>query len=322
MLSSLRRVLTDAWSAWQAFWFTPTDPSTLCLIRVLAGGMLFYTHLVWSKGLTDFFDPTAGWNGELLPVTHANPFYFSVFDYIAAPWLRWTVHVAFLLVFLLLTLGLYSRLMAVLALFAALSYVERVTPGAFFGLDKANVMLAMCLAVGPCGARYSLDRWRAERRGAGGAPPPRASANLAIRLLQWHLCAVYLFGGLGKLQGDMWWDGRAVWFAVASYEYRSIDATWLAWRLPVVDFLTHATVALELFYCCGVWNRWTRPWVVLGIMGMHAFIGGAMGMITFGLAMMIANLAFVSPAVVRWVVDPLAARLSTGPAPRAAAAPA
>ncbi|MEM1305670.1 MAG: hypothetical protein AAGG46_12275, partial [Planctomycetota bacterium] len=150
-------------------------------------------------------------------------------------------------------------------------------------------------------------------------PPPSIGANLAVRLIQVHLCIVYLFGGLGKVQGDRWWDGGAVWFAVASYEYRSIDMTWLSRvvdlgfvqldLLYLGEFLTHATVALEVFYCCLVWNRRLRPWVVLAAIGMHLFIGLAMGMMTFGLVMIYANLAFVSPVVMRRLFDPPASRV-------------
>src|SRR2546430_17684534 len=43
--------------AWDRFWFTPTKPHTLALIRILGGGMLFYTHLVWTIGLSDFLGP-------------------------------------------------------------------------------------------------------------------------------------------------------------------------------------------------------------------------------------------------------------------------
>ena len=51
----------EVWEAWNEFWFSPTSPSTLSAIRVLAGMMLLYTHLVWSFGLTGFF----GQNGYL-----------------------------------------------------------------------------------------------------------------------------------------------------------------------------------------------------------------------------------------------------------------
>ena len=44
-------------AGWNRFWFQPTDPATLGLIRICAGAMLFYTHLVWSLDLTAFFGP-------------------------------------------------------------------------------------------------------------------------------------------------------------------------------------------------------------------------------------------------------------------------
>ena len=38
-------------AGWNRFWFQPADPATLGLIRILAGAMLLYTHLVWSLDL-------------------------------------------------------------------------------------------------------------------------------------------------------------------------------------------------------------------------------------------------------------------------------
>jgi hypothetical protein len=45
---------------WNHFWFTPQDPATLGLIRILVGTMLFYTHVVWSLDLEGFFG-AGGW---------------------------------------------------------------------------------------------------------------------------------------------------------------------------------------------------------------------------------------------------------------------
>ena len=47
MIATTRDYLSEVWEAWNSFWFTPTSPSTLSAIRVLAGMMLLYTHLVW-----------------------------------------------------------------------------------------------------------------------------------------------------------------------------------------------------------------------------------------------------------------------------------
>ena len=239
----------ELWQAWNRFWFQPADPATLSLIRVLAGGMLLYTHFIWSFDLSGFIGPDGYTPVEFLrhqihvpPAGPDNPnpvapwSLWSMFFWIQSTWLLWTVHVLALIVFFCLFVGLFSRTAAVLGYFLAVSYVNRVTPGAFFGLDKTNCMMAMYLLLGPCGARYSLDRlWRLKRGGATD-PEPSTSANLAIRLMQVHLCVMYLFSGLAKMQGATWQMGTAVWWAAASYEYQALDLTWLA-AWPVLTAL-------------------------------------------------------------------------------------
>jgi Vitamin K-dependent gamma-carboxylase len=200
--------------------------------------------------------------------------------------------------------------MAVLAYVIAVSYANRITPGVYFGLDRINCLLAMYLMLGPCGARYSLDRiWRL-RRGAPTEAPMSTAANLAIRLLQLHMCIIYFFSGLGKLQGQSWWSGDAVWISSAIQEYQYlVDMTWLVRHSWLVNIMTHATVFWELSYCALVWPRLTRPWVLMMAILVHGGIAVAYGMPTFGLVMLIGNLAFVSPETVRAWVDPVANRI-------------
>jgi membrane protein implicated in regulation of membrane protease activity len=52
-----------------------------------------------------------------------------------------------------------------------------------------------------------------------------------------------------------------------------------------------------------VWPRLIRPIVIAIGIGMHLGIGIFLGMWTFGLSMIIANIAFVSPWVVRRLFD-------------------
>jgi hypothetical protein len=336
MIAVTRNYAAEVWEAWNEFWFRPVSPSTLSAIRVLAGTMLLYTHLVWSLDLNAFFGPNGWLPAELMhdvhqagndpdgpgPLTGAKRMIWTHFDFVQTPKLMWAVHVVALSIFFCLTIGFFSRIMAVLAYLLAVSYANRVTPGAYFGLDKINCMLAMYLMLGPCGARYSVDRlWRLRR----GAPPevaPSASANAAIRLIQLHMCVIYLFSALGKLQGRSWWSGDAVWYSVATLEYQSLDMTWLWHHQYLVNFLTHVTVFFELSYAALIWPRLTRPWMLLLAVLLHGGIAVALGMPTFGLVMLIGNLAFVSPKTVRKVFDPIARRISlavVGKAGRAAA---
>lgn len=304
--AAVRGHVAELLRAWDRFWFTAIDPATLSAIRVVTGLLLLWTHLVWSLGLSAFFGPEGWLPADLYAPATADRVAFSYWDWIGPAWLRWGVHAVNLVVFAMLAVGLFSRFAAVWSFFAAVQYATHVTPGAFFGLDKINCLLAMYVMLGPCGARYSVDRLRRLRAGDDDDPPESWTANLALRLIQLHLCVVYLFSGLGKLQGVRWWDGTATWFSIANPEYRSLDLTWMAHWLWLVDLLTHATVFWELFYSCLVWNRLARPWVLLGALGAHGFIGLAMGMPEFALAMLTANVAFLSPALVRRVLDPAA----------------
>ena len=324
MIAAARNYAAEVWEAWDEFWFAPTSPSTLSAIRVLAGAMLLYTHLVWSFDLTAFFGPNGWLPADLMhavdqasndpdgpgPLTGPRRLTWTHFDFVQTPRLMWMVHGLALFVFACLTIGFFSRTMALLAYLLAVSYANRVSPGAYFGLDKINCMLAMYLMLGPCGARYSVDRlWRL-RRGAPPEVPPSSSANVAIRLIQLHMCVIYLFSALGKLQGDTWWSGDAVWYSVATLEYQSLNMTWLWHHQYLVNFLSHLTVFFELSYSALIWPRLTRPWMLLLAVFLHGGIVFALGMPTFGLVMLIGNLAFVSPKTVRRIFDPIARRIS------------
>src|SRR3979409_1803188 len=124
----------------------------------------------------------------------------------------------------------------------------RIPPAAYFGLAKVSCMLALYLIFGPCGARYSVDRlWRLRR--GNTEVPASASANLAIRLIQVHMCIIYLFSGIGKIQGEPWVTGDASWLSFAMSEYQSLDMTWLASHEGLFNLIYHAPVVLGLSYC-------------------------------------------------------------------------
>src|SRR5437763_1238528 len=76
---------------------------------------------------------------------------WEYFSSIHSPALLWTVHIAALVIFAMLTAGLFTRLTSIFAFLCAVSYVNRV-PGALFGLDDTELMLAAYLMIGPSGA--------------------------------------------------------------------------------------------------------------------------------------------------------------------------
>jgi hypothetical protein len=327
-----RDLIRDAVAGWDRFWFTPIDPATLGLVRLLAGALLLYTHAIWTLDLEAFFGnhswttreaaeslaarpPAADATASSAPVheTDANdtaddlpmtPALWSHLWWIPpdAPRARFASHVAALLVFTLLMLGCCSRVMAALAWLLVISYIHRAR-ATEFGLDHVNGMLAMYLWIGPCGGAFSLDRvwrrWRAGWHRGWPAVVPSVGANISLRLLQLHLCVVYFFSAIGKLQGVYWWNGQALWYVLADPEYRSFDVEWLA-RWPVlVAVLTAIVVYWELSFCFLVWPSRLRPLVLAVAVPLHLGIAFGMRIAPFGLGMLIACLSFVPSWVVR-----------------------
>jgi hypothetical protein len=256
--------------------------------------MLLYTHGVWSLALQTFFS-----DDGVLPRDYARLLYsdgnglWSHWHWVQSPAAMWIVHGLALATFALFAAGCWTRVTAILSFLWTVSYAHRAT-GALFGLDQINCLLTLYLAIGPSGAAYSVDRWLRARRQAS-EPAASVPANISLRLMQVHLCVVYLFAGLSKLQGASWWDGEAIWGAIASADYQTWDLTGLAHAMWLVNLITLIAIGWEVSYPFLIWNRHARPIYLALAVGVHLGIGVYMGMITFGLIMIIANMAFLPP---------------------------
>jgi hypothetical protein len=91
--------------------------------------------------------------------------------------------------------------------------------------------------------------------------------------------------------------------------------------------MTHVTILWEVYYVALIWPRRTRYWMLALAVPLHLGIGIFLGMMTFGLVMLIANLAFVEPEFVRAALSwrpgkGRGAGANAGPADLAAAKPA
>lgn len=298
--------------AWDRFWFTPKAPHTLGVIRIATGLMLLYAHLVTATHLFSFVGDDAWINnatiagihgGEYAPPDAARSYLWNISNSL----LLVLHHLLTIVVTACFAAGFLTRITAPLAWWFQLMLVHRMT-GTLFGLDQVTTMLVMYLMLAPSGAVFSVDsmlrrkllpKIAADRRLAWLFPDdsPSSATTIATRLIQIHLCIVYLFGGLWKARGTSWWDGTAIWFAISNAQYQSIDVTWIG-RFPrLFSALAHITVFWEIFYCALVWPKLTRPIVLAIAVAVHGGIALFLGMITFGTIMIVANMAFLSPAI-------------------------
>ncbi|HEY1860307.1 MAG TPA: HTTM domain-containing protein [Gemmataceae bacterium] len=349
------------------FLFNPADPTTLGLIRICAGLVVLYVHLVYVFNLQDYFgengwyslstatefrkefpvgpprassqtdDPYASLAGtsdtperrayrlkwDIDPALLIDQGYqtWSIWFHVTDPIWMTIITIAMLVVMVLFTLGVCTRVTSALTWMSALFFIHRNTT-ILYGMDSIMSVLLLYLMIGPSGAALSVDRWLARRWKAkrtgqkvggildGAAPAPSVGANFALRLMQIHYCIIYFASGTSKLQGPAWWGGTALWFVYANPEFAPMhlrlykefvfylaDHLWVRETFLAVG--AASTIVLELSLPFLIWIRRWRPYMIAAAVLLHAGIGVIMGLTTFSLLMLCLLLAFIPGEAVR-----------------------
>lgn len=250
---------------------------------------------------------------------------FSFWFHVTEPGEMIAVHVGVLIVLLMFTLGLFTRITSVLTWLATVSYLHR-DPQILFGQDTMMNILLIYLMVANSGAALSLDRviarYRATRASfarCGGidatcaaflaAPPPSVSSGFAQRLLQVHFCFIYMAAGLSKLKGASWWSADAMWMTLVNPEFTMIHFDWYENLIrgvfssrPLYSVIATVGVVFTIFMEVGlpflVWTR-LRPYMVIGGFLLHFGVGVFMGLLVFSLYMMTMLLSYLPGSAFR-----------------------
>jgi hypothetical protein len=328
--------------AWEKFWFDPADPTILALMRIGIGCVALYTVITWGIGLMGFvgpdawidknavhfmtqwfpfYSPPTSWSSPEGSIEARGHFFASPYFHITDPGWIWTLHLAIIAVMILFIIGYQTRITSVLAWLGALSYMQRCQP-MLFGMDTMTNLMLMYLCIAPCGAALSLDRWlevrRLRRLGVKSIDPPapRASARLALRLIQIHFCIIYLASGASKLQGATWWNATALWGCFANFSFAPVSAGWyqdllrflaghrLLWEVIMTGGVIF-TFVVELGLPFLVWVPRLRWLFIIGSILLHTGIGLLMGLTTFSMCMMCMVLAFAPPELIRPYLESL-----------------
>jgi hypothetical protein len=267
-----------------------------------------------------FDDYRARWGVDSRIVMAKGRPVWSIWFHVTDPFWMSVVHGGIVVCSFLFLIGCGTRVTSALTWFGALSFIHR-SPPSLFGADTMMAVLLLYLMIGPSGAALSVDRliarWWAKRQGLQlPTLTPSVSANLALRLIQVHVCIIYVAAGLAKLQGTTWWTGIAPWGTLANYEYAPMQVPlyvsflhWLAqsrWFFEAMMTVgALGTLTFEIGYPFLIWRpAFRKLWLWIAVL-LHAGIGMFMGLRTFSLLMLAFNLAFVSPETIRWVLGKL-----------------
>ena len=280
--ADLERLATGA----VRFLSEPASPRPLAIMRIGLASVLLLQGLALSVHLLDLYG-----NHGVVQWIVTDPAVGQ-----AVPRIRWLVEVlgrfgvddgtavrglfaVYLGSLAALLLGYRTRSAALVAWFTHLMMNTSAT-ATVYGVDSfANIALFYCTWM-PVGAAFSADR-------AAGrtSDEPTAFARLALRVLQIHLCVVYLATGIEKSMGADWWNGEAIWSSLMRSDLCKFDMSWLA-QYPLVAVLAGwGTLAVELGYALFIWPKQTRRLWAVSTIGMHVGIAIFLGLASFAALM-------------------------------------
>jgi predicted DCC family thiol-disulfide oxidoreductase YuxK len=299
--SFLRERLAASERVWREIWFQSSPTSPLEIMRIGIGAAMLIHYALASPYLFDFWGDTGWMTRELVLNESHDPWTQSVFFYFNAPWQWVAFHIFFLICCAAFAVGWHTPWVKWVVLIGQISYDYR-NPMLPYGVDKILACLLLILCLAPIGRAMSLDRVRAVRaaklKNLDATVPPYMSprAGACTRLIQVQMAVLFFYSGVGKIGGEDWWNGDAVWIVFTTHEhYSKLILDVLAHHYWIVNAATYGTILIEVAFPFLIWQRATRPYLLAGALFLHAQFGLLMGLIYFSFVMMMGHMSFLRP---------------------------
>jgi predicted DCC family thiol-disulfide oxidoreductase YuxK len=299
MLSRLvRDIFAALGRAWSNVWFQDSPTTPLEIIRIGVGAAVLLHYALATPRLLDMWGNN-GWSPREAALSLRQPWMQSVFYYLDADWQVITFHILFLLCCAALTVGWRTSWVKWIVLIGQISYVYRNLT-LVYGVDWIVASLVFIMCVAPVGRAMSLDRVRAVRTAkrvdlAAVLPPYHSPwAGACIRLVQLQMAVIFFYSALSKLHSDIWLNGDAVWIMFTSVDYYIAPmVALLASHYWIGNLATHGTILLEIAFPFMIWQRSTRPYLLVAAIILHLLFMFLMGLFYFSFVMIMGHLSFV-----------------------------
>jgi len=304
-VAALYRRFIAAFGRWEHF-LTGSHKATygIAVTRILLGVTGFGLLLTNFASRHYTFGVGSAWNAELESPRSDFPdiWLFSLYHNAAAtPWLFTLLYIVLAIIAVLIILGWRTRIVLPIYLVLWISFIEINDVVGDQG-DNAYRMFLLAMVFTSSSMRWSLD---ARRRAKAGKPPtamPKqwewttiTAHNLALVVLAFQVCAIYVSGGLYKAAGDPWAHGYAIYDPLQTAQFGTwpvLSDLMTAWG-PAVALMTWGSLMFQIAFPFLLFNRYTKIIALLGILSFHIAIGVLMGLPWFSLTMIAVDAIFI-----------------------------
>lgn len=276
-----------------SFWNAPLSPKPLGIFRILIAAFTIIQALIWYPDWLAFFGKDAWIQWEISRALNTTwnihmEYVYKVFHAVLGLSESQSVMTFFWLYVIFafgLLIGWYTRIWAFLTWFCHYIIMSTI-PTFVYGVDIFLHIALFYLILMPTNKAYSLDL----KLGRVDALPTWG-VTLSIRVLQVHMCLVYLSAGYEKMLAADWWNGNVLWRSLVQPDFRQFDLTWLSNYPFIPIILSWFTMLIETGYCIGMWIPRLRVFWLLGIISLHIGIGLFLGLWLFGIIMILLSIS-------------------------------
>lgn len=296
--------MTKLWSLWDKFWFAPQNLLGLAYMRIFLCGTMFYMYAFRLFNLS-YYAPTS-WIHRDSALASLSELYRPTFAWFFWPdSLNFAVHILFVILLGLLTLGIGGRWIMWLAWVLDMGFIQR-NYSVNFGADVIAALFLFYMSFTQSCEHLSVVNLFRRRKSS------RASdflSSMMIRMMQIQICVIYAYTGWEKLKGASWWDGTALWSVMANPQMTTMDFSFLRsipWIIPIVAYIT---ILFEIYFPAMVaWDKTRHGWLLLGVL-FHAGIGLFMGLGPFAVTMVSTYFLFLDPSLLERVQGKFVSKL-------------
>jgi hypothetical protein len=281
---------------WKRHWFSEVPPHVFAAFRIVVGiagcltmlGLLDVPLLLSPDGIAP--PPGPGVLGVRAAILRANLG-------TAAGWAVWSAN---FVAFSALVAGWRTGLASLLA-FVASGALIWWNPLPLSAGQHLLHGLTLYLVVSDSGCVWSVDAWRAARR--GHPIPPTPQPIWPLRLLQYQVCVMYAAAAMFKLLDSSWRDGTALHYILNYNAFQRLPGEVPPWLDPVLAVLAYTTLAWEgLFAPAMLFRPTRRVFLVMGI-SMHVGMWALLDLGPFTPTVLAAYVAFIDAEDARWLAE-------------------
>lgn len=273
---------------WNKFWFRPYNLLPLGVFRIALGLVILIKLLLLLPFIGDFFTEQG-----MYPLSLSKQFVsprLCLFDYLpldVAP----QFFAVMILITVLFTCGIFTRVMAVLLYIGSVS-IEYRDPLIFNSGDRIILIFLFFGMFAPWGQILSWDRFIAQRRGLVKEDPVMGPFWTG-RMMQIQVCMMYFWSTYLKIHSIYWENGEAMYWVLRNFgRTRFPLPSFFSDNILGVNLITYFPLIVEGLFPFLVWSKRTRKYIIPAGILLHLGIEWSMNVQIFQIATMAAYILF------------------------------